>query len=57
MGDELSVRTLEYHCYTDGTCHCDWRLTLQDCEESGAMWGVNIGNIALSGLSVVIGTE
>ncbi|KAI7858374.1 hypothetical protein BDC45DRAFT_498207 [Circinella umbellata] len=56
MGDELSVRTLEYHCYADGTCHCDWRLTLQNCEESGAMWGVNIGNIAIAGLSVVIGT-
>lgn len=52
---ELSVRTLERHCLVDGTCHCDWRITLQGCVEQNAMTGVYIGNIAISAVVFIIG--
>lgn len=54
---ELSVRTLERHCLMDGTCHCDWRITLQGCVEQKAMTGVYIGNIAISAVVFIIGTN
>ncbi|KAI9315830.1 hypothetical protein BX666DRAFT_1951912 [Dichotomocladium elegans] len=49
------LRTFEYHCTTDGTCHCDWRVTLQDCVEQKAMTDVYIANIAFSSLVAIIG--
>lgn len=48
-------RTLERHC-TDGVCHCDWRLTITNCEEATAMWYVNLINIILSGFVIILGT-
>ncbi|KAI9245211.1 hypothetical protein BDA99DRAFT_543723 [Phascolomyces articulosus] len=47
-------RTLLRHCNDQNVCHCDWRLTLTDCEESMAMYYINIVNIALCGLVVVV---
>ena len=52
---ELTVHTFTHHCLADGTCHCDWRVTLQNCVEQKAMTGVYYGNIALSALVFVIG--
>ncbi|OAD76358.1 hypothetical protein PHYBLDRAFT_180641 [Phycomyces blakesleeanus NRRL 1555(-)] len=45
--------TLERHCI-DGVCHCDWRLTVQDCVESHALYVVHVINIALSGLVSIL---
>ena len=50
-----SQRTLPRHCNDGGVCHCDWRLTIYDCEEANAMYYVYIINIALSGLVVAVG--
>lgn len=54
--ENLVVRTLEYHCVEGGVCHCDWRLTLQNCAEGNAMKVVYILNIAISAFVFVIGT-
>ncbi|ORZ16259.1 hypothetical protein BCR42DRAFT_374720 [Absidia repens] len=48
------IRTLTMHCPGDGTCHCDWRLTLKNCAEGNIMYYINIVNAVLSGLAVVI---
>lgn len=52
---ELTVHTFTHHCLADGTCHCDWRVTLQNCVEQRAMTGVYYGNIAISALVFIIG--
>lgn len=39
----------------DGVCHCDWRLTLQDCVEAKAMTIIHGLNVGLSGVSIIIG--
>ena len=55
MADEpFKIRTLDRHCY-DGVCHCDWRLSIQNCEESLPMWYINIVNIVISGLAILLG--
>ncbi|KAI8149713.1 hypothetical protein BJV82DRAFT_589027 [Fennellomyces sp. T-0311] len=56
MADDPSVSlpALDRVC-ADGVCHCDWRITLQDCEESIAMWYINVLNVAISGLTAVLG--
>lgn len=48
------LETLARVC-VNGVCHCDWRLTLQDCAESKAMTIVHGINVGLSGITVVIG--
>lgn len=48
------LETLARIC-VNGVCHCDWRLTLQDCAESRPMtiiYGINVG---LSGIAVITG--
>ncbi|KAG2224298.1 hypothetical protein INT45_012866 [Circinella minor] len=43
MADEpFTIRTLDRHC-NNGVCHCDWRLSIQDCEESLSMWSSSSG--------------
>ncbi|KAI9498117.1 hypothetical protein BDB00DRAFT_499450 [Zychaea mexicana] len=56
MADDptLTIRAFDRHCF-GAVCHCDWRLTLQDCEETTAMWYINILNVAISGLGCLIG--
>ncbi|KAI9245207.1 hypothetical protein BDA99DRAFT_528255 [Phascolomyces articulosus] len=56
MADDPSanIRTFTHHCF-NGICHCDWRITLQDCEESTAMYYVNIINIIVSALCAILG--
>lgn len=49
----MSTRSLTLHCI-DEVCHCDWRLTLQNCAEGPIMRIVNIVNAALSALAVVL---
>ncbi|KAI8881062.1 hypothetical protein K501DRAFT_223763 [Backusella circina FSU 941] len=49
-----TYRSLEYHCY-DNVCHCDWRLTINDCVEAPAARIIYIINIAISGLVSLIG--
>ncbi|KAI7858370.1 hypothetical protein BDC45DRAFT_498185 [Circinella umbellata] len=51
--DDPNLRTFDRHCY-DGVCHCDWRITLQDCVEGHAMWVVNIVNIVISAMSIIL---
>ncbi|KAI8138694.1 hypothetical protein BJV82DRAFT_630197 [Fennellomyces sp. T-0311] len=53
--DVEEQRTLLRHCNANGICHCDWRLTIYDCEEENAMYYIYIVNIALSGLVVAVG--
>ncbi|KAL0135879.1 hypothetical protein V8B55DRAFT_1369983 [Mucor lusitanicus] len=48
------LETLARVC-VDGVCHCDWRLTLQDCVEGKAMTIVHGINVGLSGITVVVG--
>ncbi|KAI7892991.1 uncharacterized protein EV154DRAFT_502938 [Mucor mucedo] len=38
-----------------GICHCDWRLTLQDCVESRVMTIIHGINVGISGITVIIG--
>ncbi|CDH58750.1 hypothetical protein RO3G_00644 [Lichtheimia corymbifera JMRC:FSU:9682] len=45
--------TLERRC-TGQVCHCDWRLTIRECEEAKAMWYIHIVNIAVSGFAAVL---
>lgn len=47
------LHTLSRIC-VDGVCHCDWRLTLDDCVERNAMIIVHGINIGLSGIAVII---
>ncbi|KAI9498118.1 hypothetical protein BDB00DRAFT_801202 [Zychaea mexicana] len=54
-GPVSNLRTFGRHCI-DGVCHCDWRITLHECEESKAMWIVNVVNIAVSALSILLAT-
>ncbi|KAI8138687.1 hypothetical protein BJV82DRAFT_286069 [Fennellomyces sp. T-0311] len=56
MADDpgANFRSFDKHCY-DGVCHCDWRLTLQDCVEGHAMWYVNVVNIAISAVAALFG--
>ncbi|KAI8096298.1 uncharacterized protein BX664DRAFT_355677 [Halteromyces radiatus] len=49
------IRTLPIHCPGDGSCHCDWRLTLENCSEAGVMYYVNIIHAVLSALAFIIG--
>lgn len=39
----------------DGVCHCDWRLTLQNCVESKAMTIIHGLNVGLSGVAIIVG--
>ncbi|KAI9498130.1 hypothetical protein BDB00DRAFT_950566 [Zychaea mexicana] len=55
MALELTSQSLERHCYGN-ICHCDWRVTIQDCVESVPMWHVHLWNIILSALAVVVGS-
>ena len=48
------METLARVC-VNGVCHCDWRLTLQDCVEGKAMTIVHGINVGLSGIAVVVG--
>lgn len=48
------METLARVC-VNGVCHCDWRLTLQDCVEGKAMTIVHGINVGLSGITVVVG--
>ncbi|KAI8645565.1 hypothetical protein BD408DRAFT_440858 [Parasitella parasitica] len=48
------LETLSRVC-VNGICHCDWRLTLQDCVESRAMTIIHGINIGLSGISIATG--
>ncbi|KAI9279011.1 hypothetical protein BDA99DRAFT_21352 [Phascolomyces articulosus] len=57
MADDPSSdnqQLLDRHCF-DGVCHCDWRISIYDCQESVAMWYVNAVNIAIAAISVIIG--
>jgi hypothetical protein len=47
------LQTLARLCI-DGTCHCDWRLSLQGCVEKQAMTIIHGINIGLSGIAVII---
>ncbi|CAO3678337.1 unnamed protein product [Rhizopus stolonifer] len=51
----MNSETLERICI-DGICHCDWRITLQDCEEKTPMTVVHAINIGISGITVILGT-
>lgn len=42
-------------CDDNGNCHCDWRLTLGDCDENDAMHIIYIINIIGSAIVSVIG--
>ncbi|KAI9498119.1 hypothetical protein BDB00DRAFT_499456 [Zychaea mexicana] len=57
MADNSSpiIRAIDRHCRSIGVCHCDWRLSIQDCEEGYVMWYINIVNIAISAITAVIG--
>ncbi|RCH86739.1 hypothetical protein CU098_008081, partial [Rhizopus stolonifer] len=48
------LETLARVC-KDGVCHCDWRLTLQDCVESKPMTIIHGIHIGLSGITVLLG--
>ncbi|KAI9360651.1 hypothetical protein BD770DRAFT_409092 [Pilaira anomala] len=48
------LHTLSRVC-VDGICHCDWRLTLQDCVESKAMTIIHGINVGISGITVITG--
>lgn len=41
----------------DGVCHCDWRLTIQDCVESEAMTIIHGINIGICGVAVITGKK
>lgn len=42
-------------CDLQKQCHCDWRLTVYDCEESEAIRWIYINNAILSALVAVVG--
>jgi hypothetical protein len=50
------LHTLARVC-VNGVCHCDWRLTLQDCVEQKAMTIIHGINIGLCGIAVIICTS
>ncbi|KAI9275792.1 hypothetical protein BDA99DRAFT_496462 [Phascolomyces articulosus] len=52
---EITSNTFDRYCYSNGECHCDWRLQIYDCEEEYSGLIINIVNIALSVLVIVIG--
>lgn len=54
MSENSYIDTLDRIC-VNGVCHCDWRLTLQDCVESRAMTIVHGINVGLSGITVIVG--
>ncbi|KAG2224295.1 hypothetical protein INT45_012863 [Circinella minor] len=35
---------------SDGICHCDWRIEIQNCEEHEGLYYISIINIAIAGL-------
>ncbi|KAG2176232.1 hypothetical protein INT43_005466 [Umbelopsis isabellina] len=39
----------------EGVCHCDWRLTINNCAEEKVMRIIYIINVALSSLTVIFG--
>lgn len=47
--------SLPRHCDQKYGCHCDWKLSVYDCEESHAMQIVYIVNIAFSALVAIGG--
>ncbi|CEG65181.1 hypothetical protein RMATCC62417_02015 [Rhizopus microsporus] len=51
----MNSETLERVCI-NGICHCDWRLTLQDCVEEKAMTIIHGINVGISGITVILGT-
>jgi hypothetical protein len=48
--------TLWRSCDLQKRCHCDWRLTVYDCEETEAIRWIYINNAILSALVTVIGS-
>jgi hypothetical protein len=50
------METLSRVC-VDGICHCDWRLTLDDCAEGRAMTIIHGINVGLSGIAVITGIK
>ena len=35
---------------SDGICHCDWRIEIQNCVEHEGLYYVSIINIAIGGI-------
>ena len=52
--DEGTLESLERYC-SNGVCHCDWHLTIFNCEEESALRIINIVLIVISGLGMAIG--
>jgi hypothetical protein len=48
--------SLSHRC-VNGICHCDWRLTLQDCVEGRAMTIINGIHVGICGITVVVGKQ
>lgn len=43
-------------CDENGVCHCDWRLTLTQCEEHSAFYYMHVADIIIAGLAALGGT-
>ncbi|KAI9279009.1 hypothetical protein BDA99DRAFT_21345 [Phascolomyces articulosus] len=40
---------------SNGVCHCDWRIEIQNCEEEEGLYYISIINIAIAGLGGLLG--
>lgn len=50
----ITYTSIERIC-VDGKCHCDWRLTIHDCEEAHYLYYIYVVNIALSAVVSIMG--
>ncbi|KAL1929235.1 hypothetical protein VTP01DRAFT_2294 [Rhizomucor pusillus] len=51
---DITYTGIERLC-VNGKCHCDWRLTIHDCEEADYLYYIFVINIALSAVVSIMG--
>lgn len=51
---DITYTGIERLC-VNGKCHCDWRLTIHDCEEADYLYYIYVINIALSAVVSIMG--
>ncbi|KAI8140247.1 hypothetical protein BJV82DRAFT_624384 [Fennellomyces sp. T-0311] len=54
---EVVSNTYDRYCYSNGECHCDWRINIYNCEEENTAYIINLLNIASSAIVLVIGLK
>lgn len=52
----MDSETLKRICI-NGVCHCDWRLTLKNCEEHSPMVVIHSIHIGICAITVILGMK